>query len=243
MLTFIIVGFLAQMIDGALGMAYGASSTTFLLFAGVSPAVASASVHTSEVFTTFVSGLSHLRFKNIEKELLKKLLVPGIIGGVAGAYLVANIPGDYIKPYINIYLLVMGIIVVIKAFKKLVPKEVSKGKAWGLGFFGGFLDAIGGGGWGPIVTSSLVAIGHQPRFVVGTVNTAEFFVTVAQVATFVTLLGLKQYWEVIAGLAIGGVIAAPLAAYGCKKLSPRVLMILVGLLIISLNIHSLKVLF
>jgi uncharacterized membrane protein YfcA len=243
MLTFIIVGFFAQLIDGALGMAYGVSSTSFLLMSGVSPVVASASVHTSEVFTTLVSGISHFSFKNVDTKLFRKLLIPGVIGGIVGAYLLTSIPGDVLKPYVNAYLIVMGVIILIKAFKSVMPKEVTGLKAWGLGLVGGFFDAIGGGGWGPIVTSSLVAAGHQPRMVVGTVNTAEFFVTIAQVATFVTFLGFAQYWQAIVGLAIGGVMAAPLAALGCKKIPAKTLMIIVGLLICFLNIRSLAPLF
>jgi uncharacterized membrane protein YfcA len=243
MITFIIVGFLAQLIDGALGMAYGVSSTTFLLISGVSPVVASASVHTSEIFTTMVSGISHFSLKNVDYKLFRRLVTPGVVGGIIGAYLLTTFSGDAIKPYVNGYLVIMGIIIIIKAFKSVIPNEVGRLKAWGLGVAGGFFDAIGGGGWGPIVTSSLVAAGHQPRMVVGTVNAAEFFVTVAQVATFVTFLGLTKYWQAIAGLAIGGVIAAPLAALGCKKLSPKTLMILVGIVICFLNIRSIIMLF
>jgi uncharacterized membrane protein YfcA len=244
MLIFIIFGFLAQLIDGALGMAYGVSSTTLLLAAGVSPAVASASVHLSEIFTTLVSGISHLSFKNIDTKLLKRLLIPGVAGGIIGAYLLSNLSGDVVKPFVNVYLVIMGLIVFIKAFKKMIPKEeVSGVKTLGLGLAGGFFDAFGGGGWGPIVTSSLIAAGQHPRLVIGTVNIAEFFVTLAQVATFVTILGLTQYWQAVAGLAIGGVLAAPLAAYGCQKFSPKLLMILIGTLIMFLNIRSLILFF
>ncbi|HEX2954451.1 MAG TPA: sulfite exporter TauE/SafE family protein [Bacillota bacterium] len=242
-LVFILVGFLAQMIDGALGMAYGVSSTTFLLISGISPVVASASVHTSEVFTTFVSGISHFSLKNVDLKLFKKLVIPGVMGGIVGAYLLTNIPGDAIKPYVNGYLILMGLIILVKAFKPSNPKAVGRLKAWGLGLVGGFFDAIGGGGWGPIVTSSLVASGQQPHLAVGTVNTAEFFVTVAQAATFVTLMGVSRHWQAIAGLAIGGVVAAPIAAFGCKKIAPKTLMIIVGLLICFLNIQALVKLF
>ncbi|HEY8462483.1 MAG TPA: sulfite exporter TauE/SafE family protein [Bacillota bacterium] len=239
MLIFVIVGFFAQLIDGALGMAYGVSSTTFLLYAGVPTVIASASVHMAEVFTTLVSGISHLSFNNIDRKLLQKLLIPGVLGGIVGAYLLTNISTKVIKPFINGYLVIMGIIIVVKVFKTSNSQVFSNSKAWLLGLTGGFFDAIGGGGWGPIVTSSLVAAGQPPRFVVGTVNVAEFFVTVAQVTTFVTILGLKQHWKAVAGLALGGMLAAPLAAFGCKKIAPRVLMFLVGALIIFLNIKSL----
>lgn len=192
---YILVGFLAQMIDGTLGMAYGVSSTTFLLSAGVSPKIAGASVHIAEVFTTFVSGISHLGFKNINKALLTKLVIPGVLGGITGAYILINAPSEVIKPFVDIYLVIMGIIILVKAFKSIVQKELEGKKIWGLGLIGGFFDAIGGGGWGPIVTSTLVANGYNPRYAIGTVNLAEFFVTVSQAATFVTFLGFSPILE------------------------------------------------
>lgn len=240
---YIVVGFFAQMIDGTLGMAYGVSSTTFLISAGVSPKIASASVHLSEVCTTFVSGISHLSFKNINKTLFKKLIIPGIIGGVIGAYIIINVSSEIIKPLINIYLVIMGITILIKAFKSIVHKELADNKIWGLGLIGGFFDAIGGGGWGPIVTSTLLANGYSPRYAVGTVNLAEFFVTISQAATFVTFLNFTQYWHVIAGLAIGGVIAAPIAAFTCSKIEAKKLMVLVGGLIVFLNLRGIVLFF
>ncbi|MDH5406809.1 MAG: sulfite exporter TauE/SafE family protein [Candidatus Aminicenantes bacterium] len=235
-IVFIIVGFIAQMIDGALGMAYGVSSTSFLLSIGVPPAAASASVHTAEVFTTFVSGVSHLKFGNVDKKIFRKLLIPGIIGGVLGAYVLTAVPGDKIKPFIGIYLLIMGLMILRKAFKVIKERRVET-KLLPLGAAGGFFDAIGGGGWGPIVTSTLMARGHSPRFSIGSVNLAEFFVTVAEAATFFTILGLV-HWQVIVGLLIGGVIAAPLAAYICKRLPSRALMIIVGILITALSVRT-----
>ncbi|MFB0518000.1 MAG: sulfite exporter TauE/SafE family protein, partial [Acidobacteriota bacterium] len=154
--VFIIVGFIAQIIDGALGMAYGVSSNSFLLSIGIPPAAASASVHTAEVFTTFVSGVSHWKFGNVDKKLFKKLLIPGIIGGVLGAYVLTSIPGKTIKPFIGAYLLIMGLMILLKAFKKIKEKRVET-KIIPLATAGGFFDAIGGGGWGPIVTSTLMA--------------------------------------------------------------------------------------
>ena len=235
-IVFIIVGFIAQLIDGALGMAYGVSSTSFLLSIGVPPAAASASVHTAEVFTTFVSGVSHLKFGNVDKQLFRKLLIPGIIGGVIGAYVLTAVPGNRIKPFIGIYLLIMGLMILRKAFKVIKEKRVET-KLLPLATAGGFFDAIGGGGWGPIVTSTLMARGHSPRFSIGSVNLAEFFVTVAEAATFFTILGLV-HWQVIVGLLIGGVIAAPMAAYVCKRLPSRALMIIVGILITVLSIRT-----
>ncbi|HUW23138.1 MAG TPA: sulfite exporter TauE/SafE family protein [bacterium] len=236
MIVYIIVGFIAQIIDGALGMAYGVTSTTFLLSMGIPPVAASASVHSAEVFTSGISGLAHLKFGNVDKKLFKKLLIPGIIGGILGAYILTVVPGKTIKPFVAFYLLIMGLIILRKAFKKVEQKEV-KTKLLPLGVSGGFFDAIGGGGWGPIVTSTLVARGHNPRFSIGSVNLAEFFVTVAEVATFLTIIGLV-HWQIIVGLIIGGVMAAPLAAYVCKRLPSRALMIMVGLLIMALSIRT-----
>ncbi len=236
MIVYIIVGFFAQIIDGALGMAYGVTSTTFLLSLGIPPAAASASVHTAEIFASGASGLAHLRFGNVDKKLFKKLLIPGIAGGILGAYILTAVPGKTIKPFIAFYLLIMGLIILRKAFKKIEQKEV-KTKLLPLGISGGFFDAMGGGGWGPIVTSTLVARGHNPRFSIGSVNLAEFFVTVAEVATFLTIIGLA-HWQIIIGLIIGGVLAAPLAAYVCKRLPSRALMIMVGLLIVALSLRT-----
>jgi len=236
LIVFVIVGFVAQMIDGALGMAYGVSSTAFLLTLGVSPAAASASVHTAEIFASGVSGLSHLKFGNVDRVLFRKLLIPGIIGGILGAYILTSLPGEKMRPLVALYLLVMGAIIVRKAVKKVRGVGVFKRLA-PLGLVGGFFDAIGGGGWGPIVTSTLVAGGEKPRFAIGSVNLAEFFVTVAEAATFFLAMGLV-HWKAILGLTIGGVLAAPLAALVCKKLPSRLLMILVGALIIGLSIRT-----
>lgn len=236
MIVYIIVGFIAQIIDGALGMAYGVTSTTFLLSLGIPPAAASASVHTAEIFASGASGLAHLRFGNVDRKLFKKLLIPGIVGGILGAYILTAVPGKTIKPFIAFYLLIMGLIILRKAFKKIEEKEV-KTKLLPLGVSGGFFDAMGGGGWGPIVTSTLLARGHNPRFSIGSVNLAEFFVTVAEVATFLTIIGLA-HWQIIIGLIIGGVLAAPLAAYVCKRLPSRALMVMVGLLIVALSLRT-----
>lgn len=236
-IIFAMVGFFAQMIDGALGMAYGVSSTTFLLSIGIPPVGASASVHTAEIFTSGISGLSHLKFGNVDKKLFKKLLIPGVIGGILGAYILVSIPGKIIKPFVAVYLLIMGLMILWKAFKKIQEEKV-RTKLFPLGIVGGFFDAIGGGGWGPIVTSTLIARGNNPRFSIGSVNLAEFFVTVAEVATFFTMIGLLRYWQIIVGLIIGGVIAAPLAAYVCKRLPARVLMIIIGILIVGLSLRT-----
>ena len=235
-ILFIIVGFSAQIIDGALGMAYGVSSTTVLLSMGIPPATASASVHTAEIFTSGASGLSHLRLGNVNKKLFTKLLIPGVIGGALGAYLLIAIPGRIIKPFVAFYLLIMGVIILKKSFKKIQERKV-KTKLFPLGLVGGFFDAVGGGGWGPIVTSTLVARGNNPRFTIGSVNLAEFFVTITEVATFLTAIGLV-HWHIIVGLIVGGVLAAPPAAYVCKRLPTRTLMMIVGTLIIALSIRT-----
>lgn len=234
---FILVGFTAQIIDGALGMAYGVSSNSFLLSLGLPPALASASVHTAEVFTTAISGASHWKLRNIDISLAKKLIIPGVIGGVLGATILSNINGDVIKPWIAIYLLIMGLSILYKAFKKTSipgePKNVPM-----LGLFGGFLDAIGGGGWGPVVTSTLVARGHTPRVMIGTVNFSEFFVTLSESIAFLLMLDIRDNYLIIAGLLIGGAIAAPLAAVFARKVKPKYLMIMIGVLIIFLSIRT-----
>jgi uncharacterized membrane protein YfcA len=220
-------------------MAYGVSSNSFLLGIGVPPAAASASVHMAEVVTTAISGFSHWRLGNLRKELIKKLLIPGALGAVVGAYILTNIPGDVIKPIIAVYLLIMGLIILFKGFQQN-HRELHEVRHIGiLGAIGGFFDAIGGGGWGPIVTSTLVARGVNPRITIGSVNFSEFFITFSQSVVFVFTLQFSDYWKVILGLLIGGAVAAPLAAVVTKKLPVRPLMFMVGILIIILSIRTL----
>lgn len=231
LLFFVLAGFVAQLIDGALGMAYGVSCTSLLLNFGIPPALASASVHTAEVFTTGVSGLSHLFLKNVNKSLFFKLAVPGVIGSAAGAYLLAEIfNGNLIKPYIAAYLLIIGILILIKSFRVYKPKDTVK-KVSLLGLTGGFCDAVGGGGWGPIVTSNLIFQGKTPKETIGTVNTAEFFVTFISTGVFLFFVGVDS-WKIILGLIVGGVVAAPLGAIMATRIKPKILMLLVGLVII-----------
>lgn len=240
-LLYVVVGFVAQMIDGALGMAYGVSSNTFLLSLGIPPAAASASVHMAEVVTTGISGTSHWKLGNVDWKLVKRLLIPGVIGAVVGAYLLTSIDGDFIKPYISGYLLIMGCVIVYKAFTLKIrkkPDEYHGPKTSWLGLVGGFCDAIGGGGWGPVVTTTLVARGKNPRMTIGSVNFSEFFVTLAQSIMFVIALSFGEYWQIILGLLIGGAIAAPIAARLSQKLPMKTLMIFVGLLIIALSIRT-----
>ena len=240
-LLYVLVGFIAQMIDGALGMAYGVSSNTFLLSLGIPPAAASASVHMAEVVTTGISGFSHWRLGNVDWKLVRRLLIPGVIGGVAGAYLLTSIDGDMVKPYIAAYLLLMGVVIIYKAFTikpRDKPDEYHGPRISWLGLLGGFCDAIGGGGWGPVVTSTLVARGKYARTTIGSVNFSEFFVTFSESVVFVFTLSLSEYWQIILGLLIGGAIAAPFAARMTRNLPLKTLMIMVGILIIILSIRT-----
>lgn len=235
---YVLVGFAAQMVDGAIGMAYGITSTSVLLSLGLPPATASACVHAAETFTTAASGLSHWKLGNVDRQLIWRLAVPGIIGGVIGAYVLSNVPGEVFKPYISAYLLLLGLFIIYKAvhrkpsFVDVPPNNVAP-----LGFMGGLVDAIGGGGWGPIVTSTLLGQGATPRYAIGSVNIAEFFVALAISATFFLTIGL-ELWPIITGLIVGGVIAAPLAALATKHLPAKVLMILVGCVIVLLSLRT-----
>ncbi|HEY8954404.1 sulfite exporter TauE/SafE family protein [Chitinophaga sp.] len=237
LLFYIIVGLCAQLVDGALGMAYGATSSSLLLGLGVSPSISSASVHVAEVFTTGASGFAHFKLGNVNKKLFLCLLIPGMIGAVSGAYLLSDkIDGDVIKPFISAYLLILGIIVIRKGIQK--NKRKTKTKRLGpLAFAGGFLDAIGGGGWGPIVTSTLLSKGRTVHYTIGSVNAAEFFISLSSAATFLIFTGISS-WQVIAGLVIGGVIASPFAAILVRKIKRKPLMIMVGVLIIILSLRT-----
>lgn len=236
-LLYTLAGFLAQLIDGALGMAYGVTATSILLTAGVPPAAASATVHAAECFSTGASALSHHAFGNISRYLFRKLLLPGIVGAMLGAYVLSSLPGENLKPFIAGYLLIMGVIIFAKAFREVPPRKVTT-HLGPLAFFGAFVDAIGGGGWGPIVASNLIARGNQVRETVGSVNAVEFFVTLASTAVFVATLGLT-HWKIILGLALGGVLAAPFGAWACKRLPVKPFMMLVGALIAFLSIRTL----
>ncbi len=235
-LIYLLVGFVAQMIDGTLGMAYGVSTTSFLMSAGVSPAIASTSVHIAEVFTTGISGFSHWQFGNVDKQMFKKLAIPGAIGAAIGAYFLVSFDGNVIKPYVSVYLLIMGIIIIGKAFKKVILFKDYKKVHW-LALFGGFVDASGGGGWGPVVTTTLIGSGNNPKLTIGTVNAVEFFVALTASGIFTLFIGINS-WLVIAGLIAGGVIAAPLAAFICHQINTRVAMVMVGSLIILLSLRT-----
>jgi uncharacterized protein len=221
------VGLLAQTVDGALGMAYGITSTTFLLASGSSPAVASASVHIAEVFTTGVSGISHVRLGNVNKNLFLKLLLPGMAGAILGAYVVSNVDGKAIKPFVAAYLFLMGLYIISKIFRTIKPKREEPKHVAKLGLFGGFVDAVGGGGWGPVVTTTLVGTGQDPRTTIGSVNLAEFFLTFVSAMVFATLVE-EGPWPIVAGLVVGGLFAAPFAAMLTRRLNTKVLLALVG---------------
>lgn len=237
LLFYVAAGFAAQLVDGTLGMAYGITASTLLLGLGVPPAVTSATVHAAECFTTGASAVSHHAFGNVHAPLFKRLVLPGMTGAVIGAYILSSFPGDALKPYVAAYLLVMGGVIVLKAFREFPPREVTTHIA-PLGFFGALIDALGGGGWGPVVASTLMARGNDARQTVGSVNAAEFFVTVAASVTFLLMLGLS-HWHMIAGLAIGGLLAAPLGAWACSRLPLKPLMAGVGILVILLSLRTL----
>jgi len=236
-LLFVVIGFAAQIIDGAIGMAYGLISTTVLLSIGVAPSTASASVHAAEVFTTGASAVSHWRFGNVEKRLFWRLAPAGMFGGALGAYALTAIPAGTIRPIVSGYLAVMGGVVIWKAVRARAPEDTPSRGVPVLGFFGGFLDAVGGGGWGPLVASTLVGQGTKTRIAIGSTNAAEFLVTVTVSATFVLTIGL-ELWPIILGLVVGGVLAAPFAAYVTRMLPDRPFRIIVGLIIILLSVRE-----
>jgi uncharacterized membrane protein YfcA len=238
-LVFFAIGVFAQLVDGTLGMGYGATSTSFLLAYGVPPVLSSTSVHVSEMFTTGASALSHHRFGNINKKLVKHLLIPGVLGSITGAYLLSDIiNGDIIKPFIAIYMIVLAVIIIKKALAKTIVKKKTK-KLGILATFGGFMDSVGGGGWGPIVTSTLLGRGRNPRYTIGSVNAAEFAVSFASGITFMIFGGIHG-WQIIIGLILGGVIAAPLGAYLVNKIKRKPMMVAVGILIILLSLKTLS---
>lgn len=232
------VGLFAQVVDGTLGMAYGITSSAFLQSIGVTPAAASASVHIAEVFTTGFSGLSHWRLGNVHKPLFRRLVVPGVIGAVVGAYILTSLDGNKIKPFISGYLLLMGLYILSKAFRPLKIATEPPTYIAPLALTGGFVDAVGGGGWGPVVTTSLLGSGQDPRRTIGSVNAAEFFLAIAGGVSF-AVMGSFTVWTTIAGLIFGGVFAAPLAAVLTKYAPTKVLLVIVGLLITGLSLHNL----
>jgi uncharacterized protein len=236
--TLVAIGFFAQMVDGALGMAYGLTSSSLLLFFGVPPQAVSASVHAAEVFTTGASGVSHSFFGNVDFKLVWKLAVPGVIGGVIGALLLSQLNADWFKPVVAVYLMGLGFLLLARAWR-FESNRALRATGPGLGLVAGFLDAIGGGGWGPLTTGSLLAKNHEPRIAIGSTNTAEFFVTIAIAGVLFASFGLS-HWHLIVGLILGGLIAAPLAASLTRLVPARPAMIAVGSFVIFLSALSLS---
>jgi len=236
----VLAGFFAQLVDGALGMGYGVTSATILLSAGVNPAAISGSIHTAEMFASGASGYSHYKFGNVNKKLFKALLIPGILGAIAGAIMLVmlgNKYGNFIRPVIAGYTLILGIKFIMNAFKEVKPQKKFKRYRL-LAGVGGFFDSFGGGGWGPIVTSTLINNGRSHKYVVGSVSLTEFFVTLASAFTFFTMIGVS-HWQTILALIIGGLVAAPIAAKLAGKLPKKTAYILLGTLVIFWSIRIL----
>jgi uncharacterized membrane protein YfcA len=236
--VFILIGFAAQLVDGALGMAFGQISSTLLIAKGVPPQLASAGVHAAETFTTAVSAISHVAHRNVDWRLFTRLVLPGVIGGVLGAYILTAVDASIAKPFVLTYLSALGLYLfyrgIMHRHTERRPKIVSP-----LGLVGGFLDAAGGGGWGGIVTSNLLVQGSNPRKTIGTVNTAEFFLTLTISATFIAALGWKSFTVYTLGLLIGGVTAAPFGALVAKRVNPDLLLTFVGALLTTVSIYGL----
>jgi len=235
-LLFVLIGLLAQLVDGALGMAFGLISSTVLLSLGVPPVAVSASVHTAEVFTTGASGVSHLVMGNIDRRLFLRLALPGMLGGVLGAYVLTQLPGDLVRPFIYAYLLALSLLILLRAFGRWIPKEQVR-KVPLLGLVAGFLDASGGGGWGPVATSTLLAHGGEARTTIGSVNAAEFLVTLAVSLTFLISTGI-QHLDVVLGLLVGGMIAAPLAALFVRHVRERWVLLAVGIMVMGISLYQ-----
>ena len=236
----LLAGFLAQLVDGALGMGYGVTSATVLLSTGVSPVAISGSIHTAETFAAGVSGYSHYKFGNVNKKLFKALVIPGVIGAVVGAILLVLLGdkyGNHLRPVIAVYTLFLGIKFILNAFRE--TKVAQKFKHYSLlATVGGFFDSFGGGGWGPIVTSTLINNGRSHKYVIGSVSLTEFFITLASAFTFFTMLGVS-HWQVIVALMIGGTIAAPIAAKLAGKIPKKTSYLLLGILVIFWSIRIL----
>ncbi|MCC6940061.1 sulfite exporter TauE/SafE family protein [Novosphingobium sp.] len=238
LLPFIAVGFAAQMIDGALGMAFGVIANTLMVgVLGVPPALASQRVHIVECFTTATSGISHLLHGNIDKKLFFRLLIPGVIGGVLGAYALSSIDATVVKPWVLLYLAGIGVYLLVRGIL-YPPKIKDAGLVAPLGLIGGFMDAAGGGGWGPIVTSNLLIQGADPRKVIGTVNSVEFFLTLTVSATFIWQLGFADLAGATLGFLIGGIAAAPLGAWAAKHIPAKTMLILVGVVLTLTSLYG-----
>lgn len=235
---FIAIGFAAQLIDGALGMAFGVISQTLLITIGVPPASASASVHLVEVFTTGASGASHIAQRNVDWSLFWRLVPFGVAGGIAGAYLLSNIDASAAKPFVLLYLSAVGVILLVKSIRWGEPRFADPKTTRPLALVGGFLDAAGGGGWGPVVTSNLLVQGGDPRKIIGTVNSAEFLLALSVSITFLLTLGLEAFTIATVGLIVGGVAAAPIGAHLVKRVKARMLLGAVALVIIATSAYG-----
>lgn len=238
LMPFILVGFAAQVVDGALGMAFGVISNTLLVAVmGVPPALASQRIHIVECFTTATSGLSHLIHGNVDRRLFLRLLVPGVVGGVLGAYVLTNLDAGVVKPFVLLYLSGIGVYILWRGLR--YPPEQREARFTApLGLVGGFLDAAGGGGWGPIVTSNLLIQGADPRKVVGTVNTVEFFLTTTVSVAFIWHLGIADVAGATLGLLIGGIAAAPIGAWVAKHVPPKRLLVMVGIVLTATSLYG-----
>lgn len=238
LLPYIAVGFAAQLVDGALGMAFGVISNTLMVgVLGVPPALASQRVHVVECFTTATSAISHLLQGNIDKSLFFRLLVPGIIGGVAGTYLLTSVDASVIKPFVLVYLSGIGLYLLWRGLSYPPPAKRPKHVA-PLGLVGGFLDAAGGGGWGSVVTSNLLIQGAEPRKVIGTVTSVEFFLTMTISAAFIYHLGIADLAGATLGFLIGGVAAAPFGAFAAKHFSTKAMLIMVGIVLTATSAYG-----
>jgi Predicted permeases len=236
---FMAVGFAAQIVDGALGMAFGVITQTLLVsVVGMPPASASASVHLVELFTTATSGVSHIWHRNIDWGLFRRLAPMGVLGGVTGAYLLSNVDASIAKPFIMIYLTGIGIYLMVRAIRMRTPSFEDPRYTAPLAAVGGFLDAAGGGGWGPVVTSNLLVQGGDPAKTIGTVNSVEFLLTLSVSIAFILTLGLAAFTTATVGLIIGGVVAAPFGALFAKRLKPRFLLMAVSVVLISTSLFS-----
>lgn len=258
-ILFVLVGFVAQFIKGSIGMAFGVISSAFLLNLGIPPVFLSASVHTASIATTATSGLSHILFRNVDFLLFRRLVIPGVIGSVAGAFLLTKIPVGIARPVLAVYLLSMGCIILYNALSQIISsrripavfiKKILRDQLPSehvthvvpLATAGGFCDSLGGGGWGHIITSTLLAQGATPHYVIGTVNTVQFFIAVSASTTFFFTVGI-QHWTIIIALITGGVLAAPLAAYLVRRVNPVVIMAIAGCIVTSLSLRTLLTIF
>lgn len=232
------IGFVAQLVDGALGMAYGLLTNSALLLFGLPPAQASALVHTAEIFTTGASAASHIYHRNVDWRLVRRLGLAGVIGAVLGAWVLSNVDVAGARLFVYSYLLLMGLYILLRSVRIAAMRHLPARWTAPLGFVAGFLDASGGGGWGPVATTTLIGSGHAPRQTVGSVNATEFFVATAASTTFFVELG-TSHLEHLLPLVIGGVLAAPIGGWAAKHVPARGLMVAVGLLIVAISVFQL----